>query len=578
MRAAGSVGCFVLLTVLSLTSRGLGAVGDWTVVFRADDSALWRHGAGDASAENGFAMSAEKMPEKPTFVRMKRMDTGDYVIIAMKQKLDSTGTVDGDLHWTGNASVRHGATASNVLLGISRGSWPTTQKSDELVQRAQGRMDSGYRGWGFSKSAFPSQAQNWSWAGQPIDKTVFEIAVKTTDLNDDEKKHLLDPAPPPGAATAPAIAEQSDSAATQPSRLQSSIHTLYVMEQGSGGMLGGASELILTATRGKAGDRLPVDFTTEAGHDMHLVLDDVVRAIDVKYPKVSVSKVELSFADKYTPKDGGSIGAACGTLILSMIEGFEIDSKLAITGDVTAEGKIRRIGGVAAKIRGATGVGCHVMVVPSENYDQVVDAMVYEGLPLLSNIEVIGADNLDQAAAVARTDRPDKLAKAMALFAEVQADLKKSATRLHTKEVRDKLATAADLAPNDYSVKLLLLASQDKQPKRLSATATAYYTSVAINGVAPLLMDRSQAIDKSKIHSDAVAAAIRKIDKARRLGDPKLLPFVDASRELIKSLNDFETGVGSVNQLQSARDKFLDAYNKLDTDRDLMEKMNKEGI
>src|SRR3954468_649874 len=144
-------------------------------------------------------------------------------------------------------------------------------------------------------------------------------------------------------------------------------------------MLGQTSELILTATPGKPSDNTPVMFATAAGKEMHMVKEDAQRWVRVKYPRRDAAKVELSFEDKYTPKDGGSIGAAIGTLLLSMIEGFEVDPKLAITGDVTADGKIRAIGGVAAKMRGATAGGCTVMALPADNYQQVADALVWEG-------------------------------------------------------------------------------------------------------------------------------------------------------------------------------------------------------
>src|SRR5258708_39311355 len=107
------------------------------------------------------------------------------------------------------------------------------------------------------------------------------------------------------------------------------------------------------------------------------------------------------------------MGAGIGTWILSMIHGFEIDPKVAITGDVTADSKIRKIGGVAAKIRGATAGGCNYVILPADNYEQVVDAMVYEGPGLVTDIQVIGAATLDEASALVRTEREPKGAAAL---------------------------------------------------------------------------------------------------------------------------------------------------------------------
>src|SRR5262249_49925547 len=162
------------------------------------------------------------------------------------------------------------------------------------------------------------------------------------------------------------------------------------------------------ATPGNPRGPTPVTFTTPVGKEMHMVKEDAQRWVRVKYPRWDAAKVELSFEDKYTPKDGGSIGAAIGTLLLSMIEGFEIDPKMAITGDVTGDGKVRATGGMAAKLRGATAAHCTVAALPAENYQMLTDALVWEGPKLLSQIQVFGVANLTEASAVARVDRDSK--------------------------------------------------------------------------------------------------------------------------------------------------------------------------
>ena len=91
-----------------------------------------------------------------------------------------------------------------------------------------------------------------------------------------------------------------------------------------------------------------------------------------------------------------------GTLILSTIQGFTIDDNTAITGDISANGKIRAIGGLFAKIRGATASKCTVVAVPTDNFGQLVDTMVYEGPAAITDIQVIGIANLDEAVAVMR--------------------------------------------------------------------------------------------------------------------------------------------------------------------------------
>ena len=133
---------------------------------------------------------------------------------------------------------------------------------------------------------------------------------------------------------------------------------LCVLDQTNGDALGSATDLILTVSPGSPkGDSIPVTFSIPVGKQMNQVLGDVARAIDARYPMIAARKMEFSFEDR-TNYDGPSVGAALGTLILSAIQGFDIDPQFAITGDVSAEGKVRVIGGVGAKLRGAKDAGC----------------------------------------------------------------------------------------------------------------------------------------------------------------------------------------------------------------------------
>ncbi|HSZ57945.1 MAG TPA: S16 family serine protease [Tepidisphaeraceae bacterium] len=362
-------------------------------------------------------------------------------------------------------------------------------------------------------------------------------------------------------------------------RLQSEIKALYVQEQPSGEMFGLASELILTATPGSRPGHTPVLFVSEVGPQMTAVLDDVLRAIWLTAPKWAASKVELSFEDRYTPKDGGSIGAAIGTLIQSMLQGFAIDDKVAITGDVTADAKIRHIGGVAAKIRGATAAECRIVIVPASNYDQVADAMVYEGRSLITNIQVLGAGTLEEATAVARTDRAPKLKEATEAFDSIAADLKTSPEKVHLPEYQTRLKHIVELAPDHLSARLLLLISQNKQPRTMSAAASIYYTMVGSQQAMPDVFIQLWAAQRVvRQSSAAVGAGLTSLVHIRGKVDPKVLPFVDAMIGFIQASAAANTGRGNPRALEARRQQVYEALSQLQTDRTLMEKMLHEGI
>jgi hypothetical protein len=565
---------------------------DWTVIFRASDSKLWNTAAGDESASDGYAVKAADAPSTIHYLRLKRMDTGAAVIVAInRRQILKTGPLDDELIWAGGARIR----GANRLLGLARRSWPTANEQDQLVSRPGGQWDSGYRGWGFSKPASGDQTQTYSWEGLPIDKTVFEIAVTADDLDDDEKAKLLsfkssppsdensnrpsDSSATPPAPQAVSVGLSGAGPSTQISKLQTSIEALYVIEQPSGGMLGLASRFILTASPGKPDDpgTVPVKFTTPVGDQMNMVLDDVARAIDVHYGLSGVKKIELSFEDKYDAHDGGSIGAAIGTLMLSMIRGFDIDPHLAITGDVSADAKVHRIGGLAAKLRGAADAGCTLVAVPVENLDQVMDAMVYEGPGIVTNVQVLGISDLDDAVAVSRTDRGADLAKAIDLFREIRESIKDSPSYLYGNEALRKLQQVLALAPNDYSAKALILAAEHKLP-RLSAGASEYYTFVAVKEIENTVSPKTTKGTPTPLTQSAVDAALAKLNKLRPIADLTVRPWIDSWIDYIQACNELRLGEATTDYTNEKYQEMMNQSVKLDANQDLSEKLLHEGI
>jgi hypothetical protein len=361
-------------------------------------------------------------------------------------------------------------------------------------------------------------------------------------------------------------------------KTQGSIKALYVMEQDSGGMLGMASDLILTATPGEAkGDTIPVDFGTPVGPEMQLVLDDVLRVINHKYPLINVSRFEFTFEDKYTGHDGGSIGAALGTLMLSLIEGFDIDPQLAITGDVSAEGKIHAIGGVTAKLRGAKAAGCTLVAIPTENFEQLADTLIYSGTSAISDLQVIGVSSLEDASVIARVDRDAKLKRAIDLFGEVQQEIRNSPDYLQGSDAQTKLQHVLELAPQHFSAKLLLQVAQNKQRRRLTAGASEYYAFVALNSVLPAL-DEEKLVGQNHVMPAAMSQGLVALQKLRPISDLRIQPLIDACGELIQARSDFDMGSVTADLLKDKYRAFLEEMSKLQADTALMEKMLGEGV
>jgi Lon protease (S16) C-terminal proteolytic domain len=359
---------------------------------------------------------------------------------------------------------------------------------------------------------------------------------------------------------------------------QTSIMSLEVYVQDSGMMIGRTSEVVLTATRSDKSKLVNVQFVTPIGSEMKLARDEALRFIRVAYPNWNVDKAEISFEDKYSNHDGGSIGAAVATMVLSVIQGFEIDQNVAITGDISANGKVRAIGGVSAKLHGATASKCTVAAIPLENEGQLVDAVVYNGSSLVSDIQVIGISNLNDAIATVRVDRDDKLKQAIELFGKVQKMAKDKPNYLKSEDTIALLKQVLDLVPRHLSAKILLAMAQSKQPKTLSATASQYYTAVAVRPMLIILKERADSKQAHQVPSAAVQAGLADLRKLRPMSDQNVRPLIDAWARFIEAWNSFQQGIGSNQTVQRQAQSLEDEMAKENSNADMMQKMLKEGI
>ncbi len=109
----------------------------------------------------------------------------------------------------------------------------------------------------------------------------------------------------------------------------------------------------------------------------------------------SISSKDPNFFDKHNihihvpsgavPKDGPSAGVTMVTALYSAIEEIKVDSKVAMTGEVTIRGRVLPIGGLKEKILAARQSGMKRVIVPEENRPDMeeLEEEVKEGLEIL---------------------------------------------------------------------------------------------------------------------------------------------------------------------------------------------------
>ncbi|MGH9895155.1 MAG: S16 family serine protease, partial [bacterium] len=69
--------------------------------------------------------------------------------------------------------------------------------------------------------------------------------------------------------------------------------------------------------------------------------------------------------------DGPSAGLAVVLAMLSAIQKKPVRQDVAVTGEVSIQGKVKQVGGIPEKIYGARQAGMRKVIIPDENRNEV---------------------------------------------------------------------------------------------------------------------------------------------------------------------------------------------------------------
>jgi formylglycine-generating enzyme required for sulfatase activity len=165
---------------------------DWVVLFRSNSPLDWGKpvGAEDNPSAN-YALVSENFPNIIRYVRLKRMDTQQSVIVPLRTELLVERRDEGRYRW--QPLTPQSIRGLGSLLGVFDTALTVQEDKatfDTIVVGATPTLKM-YSGWGFGV-LWGQNIQGYAWAGRPIRKTTFEIAVKEGELSPDEKRFLLE--------------------------------------------------------------------------------------------------------------------------------------------------------------------------------------------------------------------------------------------------------------------------------------------------------------------------------------------------------------------------------------------------
>ena len=111
----------------------------------------------------------------------------------------------------------------------------------------------------------------------------------------------------------------------------------------------------------------------------------------------SLNGVHIHCPEGSTPKDGPSAGTAITTTIYSLFNNKKIKCNIAITGEITLDGKVTEIGGLDLKFLGGIKAGVTEFIYPKENqkdYDSFIEK--YKDGDLTNGIKFHSVDTIEE--------------------------------------------------------------------------------------------------------------------------------------------------------------------------------------
>ena len=111
----------------------------------------------------------------------------------------------------------------------------------------------------------------------------------------------------------------------------------------------------------------------------------------------SKSGIHIHCPEGSVPKDGPSAGAAITSVIYSILNNKKIKHSIAMTGEISLDGKVTEIGGLDIKIIGGIKGGVKEFIFPRENLRDFEKFMEkYKGSDLVKDVVFHSVDDISE--------------------------------------------------------------------------------------------------------------------------------------------------------------------------------------
>ena len=143
------------------------------------------------------------------------------------------------------------------------------------------------------------------------------------------------------------------------------------------------------------------DVMKESANVAHTVTINLCETFNIA-AKVKELDIHVHALSGAMPKDGPSAGAAMTTAQFSAVSGIKIRRDVAMTGEISLNGKVMKIGGLPEKLDGALRDGCKTVLIPKDNVGDLEDVPE----EIKSKLKIIPVTNIYEVLDLALVEKP----------------------------------------------------------------------------------------------------------------------------------------------------------------------------
>ncbi len=159
-----------------------------------------------------------------------------------------------------------------------------------------------------------------------------------------------------------------------------------------------------------------IQLTGSLGNVMKESANTAITCIRTMAEKLNISSdfyekkdIHIHAPEGAVPKDGPSAGIAMATAICSALTNIEVRHEIAMTGEITLQGRVLPIGGLKEKSMAAYKNGIKTVLIPFDNEADLADVDDI----VKNNVEFITVKRIDEVLSKALVKMPDKTFKAI---------------------------------------------------------------------------------------------------------------------------------------------------------------------